>query len=108
MLEWLFGARVPVIEGADLSRRLSGPDAPYLVDVRTPGEFRQGHIPGAHLIPLGQIGARLNEIPKGRDVVTVCRSGHRSAAAGRQLMKAGYQVQSLKGGMMVWQGKVQR
>lgn len=108
MLEWLFGPRVPQIEGADLARRLNGADAPYLVDVRTPSEFRQGHIPAAKLIPLGQIGARLHEIPKDRPIVTICRSGHRSTVAAQQLMKAGYSVQSLSGGMMAWRGKVKQ
>lgn len=108
VLEWLFGPRVDSIEGRELAGRLKADDPPFVLDVRLPMEFRQGHIPGAHLIPLGEVGRRLHEIPKDREIVTVCRSGHRSMAAAQQLLKAGFTVKNLVGGMSVWNGPTKR
>jgi rhodanese-related sulfurtransferase len=76
--------------------------AVYLLDVREPVEYRQGHIPGAKLIPLRQLGERLNEIPKDREVVCICATGHRSVPAARKLMSAGYTATSLQHGMIAW------
>lgn len=104
----LFGPRVPQIDGKELSDWMTAGTPLYIVDVRTPPEFRTGHIPGAHLIPLGQLAQRLQEIPKEVPVVTVCRSGSRSFMAAQQLAKAGYDVKNLHGGMQFWQGKVKK
>lgn len=105
MLGGLFGSGVPTVSADKLAEMLRQKDtAPLVVDVRTPGEFAQGHIAGARLIPLGQLGQHLGEIPRGQPVVTVCRSGHRSLMAARQLKRAGVQVTNLSGGMMAWKG----
>ncbi|MBI3550215.1 MAG: MBL fold metallo-hydrolase [Elusimicrobia bacterium] len=75
-----------------------------LVDVREPEEYSGdlGHVRGATLIPLGQLGDRLAEVPKGA-VVTICKSGRRSARAGAQLLAAGWKdVHSMAGGMEAW------
>ena len=74
-----------------------------LVDVRTAQEYRAGHAPAARHIPLDAIATRQRELSQDRPVVTVCRSGARSANAARQLAAAGYQVASLRGGMTAWQ-----
>ncbi len=76
-----------------------------LVDVREPAEFTDalGHIEGAVLLPLGELGTRLGEIDRCRPVVTVCRSGTRSAQATVLLQRAGLtQVANLAGGMLRW------
>jgi rhodanese-related sulfurtransferase len=52
---------------------------PLLVDVRSPSEYRSGHIPGATNIPLQQIARNLNKIPTDRPVVLYCSTGYRSA-----------------------------
>jgi rhodanese-related sulfurtransferase len=83
--------------------RLSGDHPPYLLDVREPDEFRAEHIDGAKLIPLGQINARLHELPKDREIVCICRSGARSSVAARHLAAAGYRTLNLSGGMIGWQ-----
>lgn len=101
-----FGAKIPEVSPTDLQEELSHHRALYVLDVRTPGEFRQGHIPQAHLIPLGELGKRMLEIPNDKTIVTVCRSGSRSKMAATQLQKSGYQVKNLKGGMMQWKGPV--
>lgn len=74
-----------------------------LVDVRTTGEFRGGHVPGAINIPLDQISARMSEIPSGKPVVVICASGNRSKTGAKRLSDAGYdRVYNLKGGTMSW------
>jgi rhodanese-related sulfurtransferase len=76
----------------------------FILDVREPSEWQQGHIPGATLVPLGQISSRLSEIPMDQEVVVVCHSGNRSAQARDILLKAGYTtVTSMAGGMTQWQ-----
>lgn len=75
----------------------------YVLDVRTDAEYREGHVPGAALLPLADLGARMNEVPKDRPVYVICRSGSRSAQASAQLVKAGYrQVFNVDGGMNAW------
>lgn len=73
-----------------------------LLDVREPHEWQSGHAPKARHIPLGQLTARLRELPSGRPVVTVCRSGARSARAAALLARDGRQVSNLAGGMHAW------
>lgn len=72
-----------------------------LVDVRTPMEWEAGHVEGAVLIPLSDLGGRLHEIPRDRPVVVYCASGSRSARAAAVLGAAGYNVRDL-GGMARW------
>lgn len=77
-----------------------------LIDVREPGEVKQGYIPGAVNIPLSTMGKRLAEIPKDRPVYLYCRSGMRSKQAARLLTKHGFnELSHLKGGIMSWRGK---
>ena len=79
-------------------------DGAFILDVREPDEWNQVHIPGATLVPLGQLSTRLSEIPKDQEVVVVCRSGNRSATARDILLKAGYTtVTSMAGGLNQWQ-----
>lgn len=80
-------------------------DRVQVVDVREEREFvgPLGHIRGAKLIPLADLGARLDELDRARPVVTVCRSGARSAQAALLLAKAGIgDVANLAGGMLRW------
>jgi rhodanese-related sulfurtransferase len=73
-----------------------------LLDVREDDEWTAGHIDGALHIPLGQLAARLDELPKERTIVAVCRSGGRSEAAVRGLRKLGYEAENLEGGVNAW------
>lgn len=100
-------AEVPLeISGDELQVELRGASPPVLLDVRSAAEFASGHIPGAVLMPLPELGGRVGEIPAGRGVVCVCRSGHRSGMAARQLRARGYSARSLAQGMMGWRGSV--
>lgn len=78
-------------------------DEVQLIDVREPDEWEAGRIEGARLIPLGELGARLGEIDRGRPVVAVCRSGSRSGKATEALRAQGYDVENLEGGMQAWE-----
>lgn len=78
-------------------------DGAVIVDVREPDEWRQGHIPGAVHIPLGQLGRHITRYDHSKELIMVCRSGNRSAAAVGALTQAGYQqVTNLQGGMIAW------
>ena len=79
-----------------------------IVDVREPSEFNGplGHVPGAKLLPLGSLGEASTQFAKDRPVVTVCRSGARSAQATVLLGKAGFsKVANLSGGMLRWRAQ---
>ena len=78
-----------------------------VLDVREPGEFDSvlGHIAGALLLPLGELGGKLDSLPRDRPVVAVCRSGARSARATQMLEQAGLRVANLAGGMLRWRAQ---
>jgi rhodanese-related sulfurtransferase len=73
-----------------------------VVDVRYPNEWEAGHIEGAVHIPGDYIFDRVGELDPTRPVVTVCRSGSRSAEAAKDLASEGFDVQNLEGGMDAW------
>jgi rhodanese-related sulfurtransferase len=75
----------------------------FVLDVRQPDEWNTVHIPGATLIPLGELQNRLSEVPKDKQVVVVCRSGNRSQQGRDILLNAGFgPVTSVAGGMNAW------
>jgi rhodanese-related sulfurtransferase len=75
----------------------------FILDVRELSEWQTVHIPGATLIPLGELANRLDELPKDKDIVVVCRSGNRSAQGRDILLNAGFtNVTSMAGGMNQW------
>lgn len=98
----LFGPSVPKLTPAELNEKLKFGKHPLVVDVRQPDEFRQGHIASAKSIPLNDLHKRMSELPKGREIVCVCASGSRSAAAAKVLAKEGYTVFDMQGGMGAW------
>jgi rhodanese-related sulfurtransferase len=84
-------------------KELSGlGDAVQVVDVRYPNEWDAGRIEGALHIPLDELDDRLGELDKDRPVVTVCRSGSRSAEAASSLAGEGFRAENLEGGMEAW------
>ncbi|MFE6910067.1 rhodanese-like domain-containing protein [Streptomyces erythrochromogenes] len=91
---------------AALQQLLANGDAPRLLDVRTPGEFRTSHIPGAHNVPLSTLREHVAELRTHLDggVVLVCRSGTRAARAEEALAEAGLaDLRVLDGGMLAWE-----
>lgn len=73
-----------------------------VVDVRFPNEWEAGHIDGAVHIPGDYIFDRVDELDPNRPVVTVCRTGSRSAEAAEELAGEGFDVQNLEGGIDAW------
>lgn len=101
----LFGANSGTqVSAGEAKTWIDGDDSPFILDVRQPDEFRAGHIPGAKVIPLGELGSRQGELPRNRDILCVCRSGARSGVAARQLRDQGLNAINLRGGMIAWQG----
>ena len=74
-----------------------------VLDVREDFEVNQGMIPTALHIPMGQLGARLDELDKNRPIIVVCRSGRRSATVADALNQAGFTADTMAGGMIEWQ-----
>jgi hydroxyacylglutathione hydrolase len=90
------------VTSAELGALLGQPSL-TLVDVRFPGEWVHGAIPGAVHIPLDQLEERLGEIPRGRRVAVYCQSGLRSSTAASLLEQAGFDdVVDLSGGYAAW------
>ncbi len=78
-----------------------------LVDVRQPVEYERGHLPGARLIPVGQLDERVSELDPGKITITYCTAGVRSRAAAAVLERAGFrEVYSMAGGINAWRGLV--
>ena len=73
-----------------------------LIDVRNPDEYAEGHIPGARLIPLPELAARVAEVPTDREVHVVCQSGGRSAQGAELLGQHGIDAVSVHGGTKGW------
>ena len=90
------------VEASEVAARLGTSAEFFLVDVREPAEFHEWSIPTAVNIPIGQVAARIDEVPTDREVVTVCGSGKRSARAAETLSRSGRQVGDLTGGMHAW------
>jgi rhodanese-related sulfurtransferase len=74
----------------------------FVLDVRTPEEWNEFHVPNTTLIPLDELAARVNELPKDQPIVVVCRSGNRSQAGRDILLQAGFNVTSMNGGLNQW------
>jgi rhodanese-related sulfurtransferase len=79
------------------------PEGLHVLDVREDVEWQHGHIEGAVHIPLGDLPARLADVPAGQTLV-VCKIGGRSAQATLYLASQGYEVASLAGGRIDWAG----
>ena len=77
-------------------------DGVPVVDVRERSEYVNGHVPGALLMPLGQLGAHTAEIPAGEVVYVICASGNRSREGVRIVEAAGRSAVSVAGGTSGW------
>ncbi len=90
------GAQVQEVPAASV------PQGAWLLDVREDEEWAAGYAPGARHIPLGELGARSDELPQDGAVYVICRSGHRSARAAQALANAGWDAINVAGGMQDW------
>jgi len=74
------------------------------VDVREPGEYARDHIEGAVNIPLGELRARLEELPREREIWLNCAVGQRAYYALRLLLQHGFRARNLSGGYLTYWG----
>lgn len=92
----------PEIAAADAHQWIAEQDA-FLIDVREQDEWESGHIDGAVHIPSADLASRLDELPRDREIVTVCAGGVRSLRAAQYLLASGYpKVTSMTGGVNGW------
>jgi rhodanese-related sulfurtransferase len=91
---------VPEIDVAGLAAEQA--NGAYVLDVRQPEEYESGHVPGAVLVPLGEVPDRVAEVPTTEPVYVVCRSGARSRRAAEFLIARGIDATNVAGGTMAW------
>ena len=95
------------ISATELKARLDAGDALHLIDVREPHELAISRIPGADLIPLGQLAARMHELNSADEIVLFCKIGTRSVRALEVLASAGFRkIKNLDGGINAWAEEV--
>lgn len=85
------------------ARELTDTGAAWLLDVREGYEWEAGHAPGAHHIPLGELGLRQHELPEDQQILVICRSGARSRMVTDALTEADYPAANVEGGMSAWE-----
>jgi adenylyltransferase/sulfurtransferase len=97
---------IPTMQVEELKRRLDAGENLFVLDVREPHEYQICNIQG-HLIPLGDLPKRVNELDSSREIVAHCRSGVRSAKAVEFLQQAGFKkVHNLAGGILAWADRI--
>ncbi len=87
---------------AEVKARLARGEDVFLLDVREPDEVEEWSYPIGINIPLGQLGDRLDEVPRDVTIVVACHSGNRSARAAQALRDAGWTTENLTGGAVTW------
>jgi sulfur-carrier protein adenylyltransferase/sulfurtransferase len=97
---------IPEIQPEELKQRLDAGEDIFILDVREPHEYQICNLNG-HLIPLGDLPKRMNELDSSREIVAHCRSGVRSGKAVDFLRQAGFRkVKNLAGGILAWADRV--
>ncbi|MBE3557272.1 MAG: rhodanese-like domain-containing protein [Firmicutes bacterium] len=106
----MFGADTAhSITAEEVATQLETGEKIQIIDVRQPSEYRQGHIPGARLVPLSELNAQWSKLKRDETYVMVCRSGARSQQATQFLLSKGFSnVKNMRGGMLAWRGPVQK
>ena len=94
--------RIELIDPDELARRVDGEEGPVVLDVRNAGEYAGEHIPGSLHIPYGDLASRFDELPRDRQIATICRGGKRSGLAASILQRAGFDVVHVGKGVGVW------
>jgi len=85
-----------------LYKRWSRHEVLIIVDVRRPDEWREGHIPDAIHVPLGDLAKHLGVLPKDQAVVAICRSGYRAEIAASMISATGRHTLAVRGGVQDW------
>jgi adenylyltransferase/sulfurtransferase len=97
---------VPTVTVQDLKAMRDAQKDHLLVDVREPQEYETCRIEGALLLPLGQLAARMSELPKDKELIVHCHHGGRSAQAVNYLVNQGYKASNLAGGIDAWSEEI--
>lgn len=111
MFESLFGKKgYANISQSEARKRLASGRKVVLLDVRTPEEYREVHIPAGKLLPLDRLESDAARVvgDKNTEIIVYCRSGARAAAACRQLAAMGYTDVSNMGGVQSWKYETER
>lgn len=111
MLEALFGRKTAHnISPSEAKERLSADENIILLDVRTPEEYREVHIPHSISLPLNELKSGITKAAKNKDaeIIVYCLSGMRAAQACRQLAYMGYTNVSNMGGIQSWRYETER
>lgn len=90
------------ITPVELKTWLATADPPIVLDVREQWEREVARLPGTLDIPMNQVAAHLQDLPRNREVVVMCRSGGRSAKVAEYLDREGYRARNLAGGILAW------
>jgi glyoxylase-like metal-dependent hydrolase (beta-lactamase superfamily II)/rhodanese-related sulfurtransferase len=87
-----------------IADEMASADPPYLLDVRAPAEWRVKRIEGSANLPLSQLRARMNELPRQRRIAVLCAAGYRSSIAASLLQREGFErIVDLAGGVAAWE-----
>jgi rhodanese-related sulfurtransferase len=86
----------------DIDRFAAAHQSGVVVDVRERGEYAAGHVPGALLIPMGQLASRMDELDRSHPVYVICATGNRSRAMTDLLRAAGFDAANVAGGTTAW------
>lgn len=102
------GAQVENVSSDQLIKLAAAGDV-RVIDVRTPGEYEAGHIPGALNLPVDQLEGSIASFDPSEPVAVYCATGSRSAVAVETLTQSGFQkIYHFNEGMVAWTGEVER
>jgi rhodanese-related sulfurtransferase len=102
-VSWAMLTGSPVIPEIDVETLECRSAETMVLDVREPEEYEQGHVPGAINLPQADLASRLDELPRHRPLVLICRSGARSLRAAQFLRQVGFeQLANVQGGTLAW------
>lgn len=97
------GSGLPATISTEEGYKLYQQEDVFVLDVREQYEWDEFHVPNTTLIPLGELAARVNEVPKDAKIVVICNSGNRSDQGRDILKQAGFSnVTSMDGGVQAW------
>lgn len=98
------------ISPKEAKERLASGDKVYLIDVRTPEEYKEGHIRGSILVPLDSLKSKIEKVvpQKDSEIIVYCRSGARAGTAQSEIFKMGYTNVKNLGGIMQWPFEIEK